>query len=119
MKTILCDIDGCILKHLGSLGEILTNPRDGYSVVLEGSIEKLNEWQAKGYIVVLTTGRTEAMRSFTEEQLRKLGLPYDRLIMGLKNYPRVLINDNKPGRDIVTAEAYMLERNEVIGSLDI
>jgi hypothetical protein len=34
--------------------------------LLEGTIEKLLEWDKKGYNIILTTGRKESLSSITE-----------------------------------------------------
>jgi hypothetical protein len=56
------------------------------------------------------------MRKATEEQLARLGVFYDQLIMGIGGGDRILINDNKPdGRE--TAFAINLERNKGIDDI--
>lgn len=94
MRTLFVDLDGCVFKHMD----------DDFHKVLSGEIEqdllpgvkdKFAEWSRKAYNVIITTGRKESSRDFTMEQLRKHGLQYDQLIMGLKRWPRVLINDKK------------------------
>ena len=57
------------------------------------------------------------MRKSTERQLRKAGVIYDRLIMGIGGGPRVLINDLKPDREGNTAIAINLKRD--IGVKDV
>jgi len=112
-KTIFLDIDGCLLKHQGNLTtQLLQLP-----ILLPGAIEKLNEWEALGYKIILTTGRKESMRKYTEKQLTKLGIFYDQLIMGLTRGERIIINDKKPNDDIKVATAIEIERN--IGIKDI
>jgi len=61
-------------------------------VVLPGVIEKLNEWDSQGYKVILTTARKESTREHTEIQLRKFGIAWDQLIMGVGGC-RYIIND--------------------------
>jgi hypothetical protein len=83
---------------------------------LPGTVKKLSEWDSKGYNIVLITGRRESMRRATEEQLARLGVFYDQLIMGIGGGDRILINDNKPdGRE--TAFAINLERNKGIDDI--
>ena len=114
-KTIICDIDGTLVKHFPPC----KNTDDGVDLeLLPGTIEKLMEWDIKGYNIVLITGRRESMRSATEKQLSKLGIFYDKLIMGIGGGDRYLINDKKPnGRD--TTFSINLPRNEGISSIDI
>jgi len=109
-KTIFCDIDGTLLKHHGDLSKISTSTPE----LLDGTIEKLVEWDSKGYNIILVTGRRESLREQTEQMLVKMGIFYDRLIMGLGGGPRVLINDLKPHSDAPTAVAVSLPRNKGI-----
>jgi len=111
-KTIICDIDGVLIKH-HNLG--LSRQLD--STILEGAIKKMNEWDSKGYNIILITGRRESMRNETIKQLKSCGVFYDTLIMGVGGGDRVLINDRKPdsGRD--TAYAINLNRNEGINNV--
>ena len=116
MYTIFCDIDGCIFKNLGSvsaiikMGEIPTN-----DYLLPGAIKAFNKWYHRGCNIILTTGRPERMRNLTEKQLEYFHLFYDQLVMGLKNHPRVLINDDRKGM-LITAHARTLSRNEGISN---
>ena len=114
MKTILLDIDGTLLWHNGDLStQILSECR-----ILDGVLEKINEWNRKGYYIILTTGRKECLRELTNEQLIRQGIFYDQLIMGLPRGCRVLINDTKPDMD-VTAQAFVVERNNGLKDLEV
>lgn len=84
--------------------------------LLDGTIEKLIEWDKKGYNIILLTGRRESLRQQTERQLTEVGIFYDQLIMGVGGGCRVLINDKKPDGEI-TSVCFNPERNE--GILDI
>ena len=106
-QTIICDIDGCIFEHYGDLSKSLT----GDGNLLKGVAEKFKEWEAEGCNIILITGRPEVYREKTLKQLRSFGLPFDQLVMGVKNYPRHLINDIKPNGKL-SAYAYNLDRNE-------
>ena len=46
-KTIICDIDGVLLEHRnqGLSSQLNASP-------LNGTIEKINEWDAKGYNII-------------------------------------------------------------------
>ena len=87
--------------------------------LLPGTIKKLEEWDMKGYTVVLTTGRKESCRKVLEKQLAEAGIMYDYLLMGLGGGVRVLINDTKPYGDFDTAVSINLDRDEGIGELDV
>ena len=114
MKTIFIDIDGTILRHNGDLSMQIQSK----SHVLDGAVQKFNDWNRKGYYIVLTTGRKECMRDLTAKQLQDTGLFYDQLVMGLPRGQRVLINDSKPDMN-QTALAFTVERNKGIREIDI
>jgi FMN phosphatase YigB (HAD superfamily) len=108
-KTIFCDIDGTLLKHQNRGCSFQgTNPPP----LLDGVMDKINEWDRLGYNIILTTGRKESQRKITEEHLTQLGIIYDHLIMGLGGGDRIVINDRKPDSDRDTAYAINIDRNE-------
>ena len=113
-KTIICDIDGVLLRHKNEgLSEQLN------SELLDGTISKITEWDSNGYNIILITGRRESLREKTEEQLSMYGIFYDQLIMGVGGGDRVIINDRKPNSDRDTAYAINLNRNEEIENVKI
>lgn len=115
MKTIFCDIDGTLIEHKGNLTkQFRTQP-----VLLEGTIEKINEWDRKRYNIILTTGRRESLRKTTEEQLASLGIFYDQLIMGIGGGTRYLINDLKADSEEPTCVAINLKRNKGVKDVEI
>lgn len=114
-KTIISDIDGTLIKHCGDITQQhLITPQ-----LLQGVKEKLMEWDRAGNNIILITGRRESVREDTERQLAKVGIFYDQLIMGIKNYDRVLINDKKPDKTEDTAFAINLVRNKGLKGIDI
>jgi len=114
-KTIICDIDGTLVRHY----DPHTVSKSTYKMeLLEGTIEKLLEWERKGYNIILLTGRKESMRKVTEQQLSNAGVFYDQLIMGVGGGPRYLINDYKPD-GTESAFSINVERNSGIKELDI
>jgi FMN phosphatase YigB (HAD superfamily) len=114
-KTIICDIDGTLVHHY----DPHTVSKPTYEMeLLEGTIEKLLEWERKGYNIILLTGRKESMRKVTEQQLHNAGIFYDQLIMGVGGGPRYLINDYKPSGE-EAAFAINVERNKGIKKINI
>ena len=108
-KTIFCDIDGTLVEHISPL----ETAKPGFKMkLLPGAIDKLNEWDIKGYNIILTTGRRESARKETEKQLAGVGIIYDQLIMGIGGGIRHLINDTKPNSNNPTAFATVVERNK-------
>jgi hypothetical protein len=114
-KTIFCDIDGTLTKHtLPTQSQLPSNKME----LLDGTLDKLNEWDQKGYRIILTTGRKEGLRSQTEKQLQEAGIIYDQLIMGIGGGARYIINDDKPDKR-KTAFAVNIGRNEGIKNIEI
>ena len=114
--TIFCDIDGTLVTH--------TKPTDSQKPthklnLLEGTIEKILEWDKLGYNIILTTGRKESLRKVTEQQLAEVGIIYDQLIMGIGGGKRYIINDKKPYNTEDYAFAVNLERNKGIKNIEI
>ena len=107
-KTIFIDIDGVLIKHRGNLTNVILEDPE----LLPGVLEKLNEWEANGHKIILTTGRKESLRKITKKELSKFGIFYDQLIMGITRGERIIINDKKPDNDMTTASAIEINRNE-------
>ena len=105
-KAIFCDIDGTILKHHGTTQRVIKKR----SKLLKGVLERFDHWDERGYTIIIVTGRRESLREITENQLRKFGLFWDYLIMGLGPGCRLLVGDNTPDGDI-TNFAISLERD--------
>ena len=114
--TIFCDIDGTLVMH--EKPDIVSHPKHGMTL-LNGTIEKLIEWDKLGYTIILTTGRKESMRKVTELQLSECGIFYDQLIMGIGGGKRVLINDRKPNKTEDYAISINLDRNKGISEIKI
>lgn len=116
--TIILDIDGCIFKHSGKLSSQIAQGKF-VQQILPGVVERFNEWDSKGYRIILLTGSKESARDVTEEQLRSYNLFWDQLVMGVGGGKRVLINDLKPNSDEPTAIAVNLVRNQGLKEVDI
>ena len=108
-KTLFCDLDGTLVKHSNPID--IQNPN--YELeVLPGVHDKLNEWDTKGYHVVITTGRKESARDATVKQMQRAGINYDQLIMGFGGGDRILINDRKKDSNRDTAYVINLTRDK-------
>jgi hypothetical protein len=86
--------------------------------MIHGTVEKIREWDSKGYKIILTTGRKESLRDVTVKQLSLAGIVYDQLIMGIGGGSRFLINDLRANGDR-SAFIYQPKRNEGIGNIEI
>ncbi len=114
-KTIILDIDGTIVYHHGTLSlQLFHQP-----ALLEDVQNKFDEWDKKGYRIILITGRKESSRKATEEFLQSYSLFWDQLIMGVGGGQRVLINDLKPDSQEPTAVAINITRNQGLKDIDI
>ena len=106
-RTIICDIDGVLIKHHGDITtQHLRKPE-----FLPGALLKLKQRDLEGCCIILVTGRRESTRYRTQRQLSDAGIIHDHLIMGVTGGVRELINDRKPDGS-TTAVAYNLERNK-------
>ena len=94
MKTIICDIDGTLTKYMGGGHKAIMEQEHE---LLPGVLERMRLWEAQGHKIVLMTGRRESVRERTESELRRLGIPFDILLMGYADSGRILINDLSPG----------------------
>ena len=117
VKTIILDIDGTLIEHKGTLSKA-TSEYKADDKPLKGTIKKIEEWEGKGYNILLITGRKESSRSFTEKQLANMNIFYDQLIMGVGGGVRHLVNDKKPNGTL-TAFAHNLTRNNGVGELNL
>lgn len=113
-KTVFCDIDGTLVEHTGNIVENLKT-----DISLSNVIDTIRLWDKHNYKIILTTGRKESTRKQTEEQLSKIGIVYDQLVMGLPNGERILINDKKTNGVRNTAYAINLVRNEGFNNVDL
>lgn len=115
-NTIFCDIDGTLVKHYPPT---VTAKYDFNLEIIPGTLEKLLDWDKKGYNIILISGRRESMRKETEKQLSKLGIIYDQLILGIGGGMRYIINDRKPNSKKDYAHSINIDRNIGIKDIDI
>lgn len=93
MKTIICDIDGTLTRYLdGGHQRIIHQDHEA----LPGVVEHMRRWESQGARIILITGRRESVRERTESELRRIGIPFDILLMGYADTGRILINDISP-----------------------
>jgi hypothetical protein len=103
--VIFCDIDGTIIKAQSRL-EIGQPP-----VVLEQNIKRIKELIANGGQIIFTTARHSNTHTTTEQMLTDLGFVDFKLISGLSNTKRVLINDYNEANPYPRAVAINIKRN--------
>ena len=88
-RTYFVDIDGVLVKN----GAEYFKPYWGTTEGIEENIKLINKLHEGGSQIILTTSRKEKYRKTTVDQLKKCGLKYDQLVMGILHSTRVLIND--------------------------
>jgi hypothetical protein len=116
-KTYFIDIDGVIIKQGNRWPTRTYDPREFEPIA--GSVAVINDLFTAGHSIILTTARAEPYRPETEYQLKKLGLQFDALLMGLPTGQRILINDRKPQEEIDTAIAINLDRDTGLAQVEL
>ena len=113
--TIFCDLDGTLWEQ----GDPTELAKPGYQhKIIHGTVDKVREWDSKGYKIILTIGRKESLRDVTVKQLSFAGIIYDQLVMGIGGGSRVLINDMRPNGD-QSAFVFQPKRNEGIAGIEL
>ena len=113
--TIFCDLDGTLWEQ----GDPTEIAKPGYQPkIIHGTVDKVREWDSKGYKIILTTGRKESLRDVTIKQLSYAGIVYDQLVMGIGGGSRVLVNDLRANGD-QSAFVYQPKHNEGIAGIEL
>tara|TARA_B100002052_G_scaffold238237_1_gene222015 strand:- start:21047 stop:22123 length:1077 start_codon:yes stop_codon:yes gene_type:complete len=106
--TLFLDIDGTLVINSSSHFP----PYIGNTKPLKSNIEIINFLYMSGkFQIILTTSRKEKFRKLTEKQLKKEGIPYDKLIMDLFHAKRIIVNDYGPSNPFKSCDAINLKRN--------
>lgn len=95
-ETILCDVDGVLLKHNSHSNDLLNN-----NSILGNCVKKIKEWRDNNKKIILITARPKNTLITFKKLLEELDIKYDDIIMGLNPGPRYLINDIKPSHPFV------------------
>ena len=103
--VIFCDIDGTIIKAQ-SRTEIGSTP-----VVLEQNITSIKKLLATGSEIIFTTARPAQHHATTEKMLTELGFVNFKLLSGLSNAKRILINDYNEANPYPRAVSINIKRN--------
>lgn len=105
-SVIFCDIDGTIIKaqsrtELGSMPTPLLQ-----------NIEAIKKLINSGSQVIFTTARDSRNHAITEKMLNDLGFTNFKLISGLSNAKRILINDYNDANPYPRAIAINIKRDQ-------
>lgn len=106
-KTYFIDIDGVIVLNSGEFFK----PYWGTSKGIMENVELIKKLYEEGNQIVLTTSRKEKYRKVTEKQLKKLGIEYHSIVMGLYHSQRILINDFTNSNPYPSAVAVNIPRD--------
>tara|TARA_Y100001938_G_C8095280_1_gene437718 strand:- start:1452 stop:2489 length:1038 start_codon:yes stop_codon:yes gene_type:complete len=106
--VIFCDIDGTVVVSQQRVGD---NPYHELGIPLKKNVKILLEYQEKGCCIVFTTARDESTDYFTRNTLDNLGFKNYRLLSGLPNADRLLINDYAKTNPFPRAVAINLNRD--------
>jgi len=106
--VIFCDIDGTIIKAQGRYGE---NNYNDEPIILEENVKRLQELYKDGAQIIFTTARCVTHETQTRKVLSKLGFSACKLIMGLNNSHRILINDYNNSNPFPRAQAINIKRD--------
>jgi hypothetical protein len=90
-STYFVDIDGTIIKYRPFALILTLEPEP-----IQDVIDKINKEYDKGSHIVVTTARPENLKSLTKKELKKVGLKYNQLVMGIGRGTRYVINDSDP-----------------------
>lgn len=107
-STLFVDLDGTLITNTSEY----IYPYTGDGEPICENIQALKEKSAEGKCtIVITTARPEKFRDLTVSELKRHGVPYDQLVMGLPHCRRYLINDYAATNGYPTAVAVNIERN--------
>lgn len=103
--VIFCDIDGTIVK---------AQPKGNYDLTPEtlvNNVRRIKELISRGSTIIFTTARHSDYDTRTHEILHSLGFKDYKLISGLPNTKRILINDYNEANPYPRAIAINIKRD--------
>lgn len=107
-KTLFIDLDGVLVE---SSGEYIGKPW-GSTDAIEDNVKYIRELFDTGKVqVIITTGRSSKCEEITKNQLKRLDIPYHRILFDLHHCERILINDFSDTNAFPTARAINTEKN--------
>lgn len=89
--TFFVDIDGTIIKYR-KFSEIYTSKLEP----IQDVIDYLNNQYDLGAVIIVTTARPNTFELLTKQELEKVGLKYNQLVMDCGRGTRVIFNDKDP-----------------------
>lgn len=89
--TFFVDIDGTIVKY-----RKFTELKTAKLEPIQDVIDYLNSQFDLGSVIIVTTARPQIYSEFTKDELNKVGLKYNQLVMDCGRGTRVIFNDKDP-----------------------
>lgn len=117
VRTYFVDIDGVIVENSGEYSEPVWGTTNG----IEENVKVIQKLYKLGNQIILLTSRRKSFKNVTIKQLKKLGIRYHQLVMGVYHSQRVLINDFSNSNPYPSALAINIPRdsNELIKYLNL
>jgi len=105
--TYFVDIDGTLVKYrpFSLMLSLDVEP-------IQDVIDKINSEFDKGSHIVITTARPKVLEDYTKEELKKIGVKYHTLLMGIGRGTRYVINDFPEGSSDKRAVGINVMRNK-------
>jgi hypothetical protein len=106
--TIFIDLDGTLVTNSAEFFD----PLWGTTAGIRENIDAVNALYASNKVrIVITTTRNEASREATLEQLKREGIKYHDVMLGLSHGKRVIVNDFAPTNPYRSCDAINIPRN--------
>ena len=106
--TILCDIDGVLIKNKGQYGK---NSYHTDYELLHKNHSVLVDKHARGFKIVFVTARKKKYYDITRNMLDNLGFSKCDLLMEIHHSKRIIINDYSNSNPYPSAEAINIQRD--------
>ena len=107
-KTLFIDLDGTLVKSSGKH----TPPYWGETEAIKENVDFINKLYDTGKVyIIITTARDKEAKEVTLKQLKREGIKYHDIILGLYHSNRTIINDYGTSSPYPTCDAVNIVRN--------
>lgn len=117
VRTYFIDIDGVLVENSGEYSEPIWGTTNG----IEENVRVIQKLYNQGNQIILLTSRRKSFKNVTINQLKRVGVSYHQLVMGIYHSQRVIINDFSTSNPYPSALAINIPRdsNELIKYLNL
>jgi hypothetical protein len=106
--TIFIDLDGVLVINSAEYFEPLWGQTEG----IDANIRVLNQlYDSNRVQVVITTSRKESAREITIQQLKRIGVQFHQLVLGLNHGKRIIVNDYAQSNPFKSCDAVNIARD--------